>query len=214
MECKVLLAFNTAITGLPEEDGKWDEQAHKVQVLPLRGKIMQIDGATGSYIARYAVEVKYLSELTTPEAILAHVQRGIDWLMSNPDTTLFPLRGEKVPSVTIEQPKPTAPSCLKTVIAYFTTDLTVYTKDEKLWGEIQSIVGAVLVNQNGVRGYEVHMGAVAITIDTHATSVTATKRHIRTVLDNLRDEGDMRIAFFPFLETGCPRLRFVVKDAG
>ena len=70
-EPRIQFVFNTAITGLPEDTGAWDEKVHNDAVLPLRGLIMQIDGVSGCHIARYGMMVQYLAEVIDRESLIA-----------------------------------------------------------------------------------------------------------------------------------------------
>jgi len=200
--CKLGLDFNSAITGLPTENGKFDQQAHQAQILPLRGLIMQIDGVSGVFIARYGVQIDYCDNIVTAKQILTAVQQAIDTLMAIEGTSLFPLRGEKKPTVTIDSSTQPKPTYRKMVIVRLPSDLTAFTKDNEVWQQLEALVGGHLAHHEGVRGYDVYLREVSVTFDTRLTTATAIKRHISRSLGLMHDG----VRIFPFL--GDRKLRF------
>jgi len=89
--------FNTALTELGE-NGIFDEAEHTKKILPLRGKIMKIDGMTGCLVARYGVDVYYF-----PPAVddIEEVERKIIQIFEEAaEENFFPLRGKKKVKIT------------------------------------------------------------------------------------------------------------------
>jgi hypothetical protein len=194
---EVSISFNSAITGIPLETGKFNDTAHTDQILPLRGLIMQLDGVTGMNIGRYGMKVYYLDEMTEPAKILKIVQRSINELMEREGNRLFPIRGDKTPTATIDEPEPSVPDYKQSVIARFDTDLTAYSADSEQWAETSAHVKSVLSSVDGVRGCGVYLREVAVCFDSRTITATDMKHHIGRVLRHL-DTFEGR-PFFPFL---------------
>ena len=74
---QVTLEFNSAITGLNKDTGAWDEKIHNGQVMPLRGLVMQIDGACGCHIDRYTMTVSYVVAVTNRDFVIAACQNAV-----------------------------------------------------------------------------------------------------------------------------------------
>jgi hypothetical protein len=87
----VQLTFNSRITPL-DKDGSFNEEAHRALIMPVRARIMELDGTAGCYIAPYGVRIEYIEEITTPEAIRQHVQSVLEWAGERED--LFPMLQE------------------------------------------------------------------------------------------------------------------------
>jgi hypothetical protein len=206
---RLTLGFNTAITGLPPENGTFNESAHTKAVLPLRGLLMQIDGMDGVHIGRYGMTVTYLSELVDPQTILTRAQQAVDRLAGAVGSKLFPLREEKTPTVTMEQPRPASPTHRKTVVASLSSDLAAFTKDNDLWKALTDMLGKELASRDGVRGYEIYLREVRVTFDPRITSQTALTNHIRKVLNH---QWMVSPALFPFFRGRVLRLKFTVID--
>jgi hypothetical protein len=99
-EKTVFFVFNSALTQLDKATGKFDDGEHRKMILPLRGKIMQIDGVTGCFIARYAVRV----EIFLPAADEADIQRQVIQIFEDAaNEGFFPLRGDKQVKITFEK---------------------------------------------------------------------------------------------------------------
>jgi hypothetical protein len=99
-EQKFKLYFNTAVTGINPETGEWDSEAHYSTVAPLRGKVMQIDGLADCFIARYAIEITYMSNVAEQTALIKAVQKAVAEVSDMEG--FFPLRGDKTPAATLE----------------------------------------------------------------------------------------------------------------
>lgn len=205
-ERKLRLYFNSAITGPPLEDGTLEEPSHQEQTLPLHKLIIQVDGIAFAFISRFVMEISYYEAVTTPQQILTAAQEAIDTLMAIEGMTLFPLRGEKKPTVTLDsstQPPQPRSTHLKKVIVRLPSDLTAFPMNDATWQEHKEHVGGHLVRHEGVRGFEIYLREVIVTFDTGLTTATAIKRHISRSLGLLNDG----VRIFPFL--GDRKLRFV-----
>jgi len=211
MERKCQLGFNSAITAVSEEDGSFSDKLHVKRILPLRGRSMQIDGVAGVFIARYGMEVTYFDEIVNADEIVRRVQQAIDGLLgvsTEKANELFPLRGAKWPTVTLEKPAPRKPTYRKMVVAELPSDITRYTKSSEEWKQFEQHVCGSLVNLDGARGCKINYREVGLIFDTRFTSKTAVQRHLRRELVGLREER----AILPFLKHKVLRLKFTVVD--
>lgn len=204
-EVTTILEFNSAISGI-QPDGKFRDNDHDATVKPVRGLIMsQTDGITGMNIGRYGARVNHFAEIISADQVRTAFQTAIDAILETTDHTIFPLRGEKTPTVTLESTSAPKPSYRKTVAARFDTDIAAYTKDDKKWNEFTTRVGEALANINGARDYEIYLNEVHLTIDTRAVSVQAAQEHMDNVIQTLRREDvilpfakDVRVKFRHF----------------
>jgi hypothetical protein len=192
--------FNTAITGVDESDGTFDEAAHKRAVLPLRGKIMQLDGVTGCHINRYEVTVHYVPGITTPELIEEAIRAAIEELLAEDDCELFPLRGTKKPTATFNPPQ-TTPTHRVEVNARFGSYVTKFPVGEKNGYDKAAFDGSTkrlveqLVDFDGVIGCELYLQTVTITFDDRIANEADVKQLVTDVISEAA-EGE---EFFPYL---------------
>ncbi|MCI5108749.1 MAG: hypothetical protein MRY49_02780 [Candidatus Pacebacteria bacterium] len=94
---KFEVGFNTALTKINEEDGKFDEDEFLKQVLPIRGKIMQIDGVCGCSIGRYGFDVVCVENATDMEVLKKSLEEIFEKECVNEG--FYPLKGDKEPKL-------------------------------------------------------------------------------------------------------------------
>lgn len=194
-EVTTSLDFNSAISGI-REDGKWRDNDHDATVKPVRGLVMsRTDGITGMRIGRFGAQVQHFAEIISANDVLQAFQGAIDELVAQQTsgqpteiTTLFPLRGEKVPTVTIDPTSASRRTPHKVVAARLNSDITVYSKDGKKWDEFVAMVGEALANIDGARGYEIYLNEVQLVIDTRVCSVAQAQTHMDKVIQDLYEE--------------------------
>lgn len=199
-EKKLTFELNTAITALDTETGKFDEDAHREAVLPVRGKIMSHDGVFGCFIARYAIKVDFLDGVTDAEKVAGVVQSAVDWAAAN---GLFPIRGQKTPTAKLEQP-PAAPSPRHIwAIVNFDSSLVAYLPSIKGGTDTEAFYSATkpvaekITAIDGVTNFKVSLQGVAVQIDTEVTSADDAIAHLRTTVKELVSaEG----GWFPYLK--------------
>lgn len=197
-ELTTVLEFNSAISGVRESDGAFVEKDHNELVKPLRGVVMsQTDGITGMNIGRYGARVQHFAEIVSREQVLAVFQTAVDALMEMTDTNLFPLRGDKTPTVSIEPAYVPKPNHKKMVIAGFNTDITTFSKDGKAWDEFVAMVGEAVSCFDGARDYTVRLREVGVTIDTRHASTETAQAFMKKVLELLWESGKI-LPFAPF----------------
>lgn len=199
-EKKLTFDLNTAITAVETETGKFDENAHREAVLPVRGKIMSHDGITGCFIARYAIKVEFLDGVTDAEKVSEVVQSAVDWAADN---NLFPIRGQKTPTATLDQP-PAAPSPRHIwAIVNFNSSLIAYppsTKggtDTEVFYTATKPVAEKITAIDGVANFKIQLQGVAIQVDTQVTSTDDALAHLKATVEDLaKTEG----GWFPYLK--------------
>jgi hypothetical protein len=196
-ELSRLFQLNTGITGLGE-NGKWDEDMHREQVMPVRGKIMEHDGVTGCFIARYYIEVKFLDYVTNEEAVAAVVQEAVDWAATQQG--LFPKRGVKTPTATFDQPKPES-SVYDTVIVRYNSYLSPYkiTMDHQYnkaaFQEETLAIAERVTEIDGMEDFKIGHDGARIKFDTRYNNRQAVEAHLRRVFEWAATQEQ----FFPFL---------------
>jgi hypothetical protein len=194
-ELSRLFQLNTGITGLGE-NGKWDEDMHREQVMPVRGKIMEHDGMTGCYIGRYYVEVKFLDYVTNEEAVAEVVQRAVDWAAQQEG--LFPKRGDKTPTATLDRP---TPSANEKVIVRFNSYLRPYKPTQahdynrEAFKEETYPIAERVTETDGMESFKIGHDGANITYDTHYNNRQAVENHLRSVFEWAAAQEQ----FFPFL---------------
>lgn len=72
-------AFNTAVLPWIGKRGEFNEDAFRLEVMLIRAKLMELDGACGCRIARYGVTVDAVQEVASPETVMEHVTRTMGW---------------------------------------------------------------------------------------------------------------------------------------
>jgi hypothetical protein len=212
--------FNTAITGVNEETGKFDEAKHREAVLPLRGRLLQHDGLTGNglQIDRYEMTINYVPEVTNPEAIDAVVDEAVAWAAEQEG--FFPLRRGKhlkTPKATRVLPYQRPPSDNTVVYIDFHTNIVHYPIgdekegwDEAAFRQATKPLADRMIDFDGVRSWQLRLATASITFAKKATNAEAVIAHLRQVFQDFRSEEH----FFPYLgEDETLDLTFEVKDA-
>ncbi len=203
-------SFNTAITGVSLTDGKFDEDAHRLQVLPLRGRIMQHDGVTGCFIARYGVEVEFLDNVTDEAAVEAFVLGAVRWAAD--EAGLFPLRGDKTPAAAMNRPEPQYRGRLYIEFGTSVVDYPVSDKaeewDDKTFRASVQLLAQLMTRFDGVVNYQLRLRTASITFDTRVTNREAVEAHLRKVFtDAVAGEK-----FFPFVGQGELNVTFEYSE--
>jgi len=204
-ERKISLRFNTAITSVGLIDGRYDDEQHNRQVMPLRGKIMRIDGVYGCHIYRYSVEVQFFTDVTDEATVVAAVQAAVDEVAPLED--MFPLRGLRKPAAIAPRPQPKAPPRVIKLTAQF-AGLVVKTRAAGMtassFEQETDILADAIANHEGVTSVEMTADGVYIQIITRLTTVEAVKLHVESVVAKAKrgTDGYRGREYFPFLEAG------------
>ena len=212
-ERKRRFSFNTAITGVDETTGKFDEDAHRKQVLPLRGRIMQLDGMTGCYIARYGLEVEFLDTVTEEATVEAHVLEAVRWAAGQDG--FFLLRGDKTPAATMDRPEPREPQHRGWLYINFGTNVVDYPVSDKAEGwDAETFRASVqelakkMTGFDGAVNYQLRLRTASITFDTQVTNREAVEAHLRQVFTDAAAGGE----FFPFVGQGGLNVTFQYSE--
>lgn len=195
-ESKIQFSFNTAITGLPEATGAWDEKAHRDAVLPLRGLVMQIDGVCGCHIARYGMTVDYVGGVASRDLVITGVKAAV--MAVSDGKGLFPLRGEKKPAVTLEAPTIARHHTWWAARVDFDTDLFVDISEEATQA-ICNELKARLVDADGARNPGVGQRVLWVNFDPRITSSVDMEDHLRSVVREIMESRKEK-KYFPFRE--------------
>jgi hypothetical protein len=194
--------LNTAITAVDPEMGKFNEDAHRRQVLPLRGKIMAVDGMTGCYIERYEIEVSFLDDVTTEREVDMEVRASVCW--ARDQDGFFPLRGSKKPQATLKPPSVISRD--PNVIVRFNSDIVPYPPsdteefDSKRFREMTKPIAEDMTRTDGVVAFELRLSSASITYDPNITNGEVVEAHLREVFEKAAEAG----VFFPFLDENKP----------
>jgi hypothetical protein len=203
-ELKRLFLFNTGITGLGEK-GKWDEDVHREQVMPVRGKIMEHDGMTGCYIGRYYIEVQFLDYVTNEETVAVVVKHAVDWAATQEG--LFPKRGDKTPTAALDRPEP---SVYDTVVVNFNSYILPYKTSKThdynsgVFKEETYPIAERLTEIDGMESFKIGHDGARIKFDTRYNNQQAVENHIRQVFEWAARQEQ----FFPFLGDKPLKLTF------
>ena len=193
---KLVLEFNSAITGLA--DGKWDEKAHNAAVQPLRHLIMDIDGVSGCFIARYGVEVNYLSRIVSKTRLTKAVRAAVREV-ANMDG-FFPQREKKTPTVRLPKAAKRTHDTWWVAIVNFSTDLFVDEGKEDGSSTEKRLV-AELRHADGVRHPSVWQRGMSVRFDRRQTTPESMEAHLKAVVASIMkdcERGNRK--HFPFAE--------------
>lgn len=194
---RVTLDFNTAITRINPNTGKWDSDAHDKAIMPLRALIMQTDGVSGCHIARFDVSVTFLPSVTDDDTVIQAVQNAVNEVSSQ--TELFPLRGKKTPTATPGEPE----SRWLTVDVKFDTDLYIGT-DQQLTKSIVNELKVRLGKADGARKTFVSQRQLQISFNERQVSREVMSAHLQKVVESIMNDrqevGYFQQSFFPFAE--------------
>ena len=195
---KVSFTFNTAISAVDGETGKWDEKAHNQLVMPLRALIMgRLDGATGCHISRYDVEVSFLVNVTDTATVVERVQNAVDEASGMPG--FFPLKGDKTPAASYVEPaKPNYDNHWWVARVTFNTDLFI-NEDEVLTQALIDRLVARLVRADGARQPGVDQRKVYIRFDQRQVAPARMKAHLEQVISEIMEERAEK-GYFPFAD--------------
>jgi hypothetical protein len=193
---KLKLEFNTAITDLDPNTGKWDEQAHNYAVRPLRGLIMQIDGVSGCFIARYGMEIDYMSDVTSKAQITKAAKAAVRDVAARDG--FFPLRGKKVPSARTPKPVQSTSATWWVAQVSFGTDLFV-DKDEESTTKIVHELTSWLANADGARQSGVGQRMLYVKFDQRQVSPEKMEAHLKLVVAQIMNKRTEK-GYFPFGE--------------
>jgi hypothetical protein len=197
-EKKLQFGFNSALSPVDKETGAFDEKGvHDTMAKKIRGHIMSQtsgDGICGMFIARFGMSVSYVTEATTEEKVVAAVNEAIAWTANQEG--FFPLRGDKVPEVTLEKPREKVFTGRVAVKADFGSDLYVHPVTQELGAALREKFAEELVQLNGVRDYRVGNNWVQLVVEIKLTPADAAKAHIQELLNKHAENKESE--FLPF----------------
>lgn len=188
--------FNTAVTGLNSDTGKWDENVHNKAVAPLRGLIMQIDGTAGCHIGRYSVEVNYMADVTSRAKIIREVKIAVRKAAEMDG--FFPLRGKKTPQA--RAPKPTKRTYDTWWVArvLFNTDLYTDRGDE-VTTALRNNLLTHLADADGARRPGLTQRVLYVKFDRRKVEPEPLIAHLQRLVAKIMDERDAK-GYFPYAE--------------
>ncbi|MGV9001475.1 MAG: hypothetical protein ACOH18_00755 [Candidatus Saccharimonadaceae bacterium] len=196
-EREINVCFNTAITGLSKETGRWDEKVHNSAVLPLRGLIMQIDGVSGCHISRYAMKINYLSNIVSEKAVLRAARAAVHEADFFPEDDLFPLRGTKTPKIQRSKPAQQPINTWWVARVDFNTDLFV-NNNETQTAEITDELVGWLADADGARSPMADQRYLLVKFDHRQISPESLEAHLKKVVGRIMEEREGK-KFFPFM---------------
>jgi hypothetical protein len=195
---RLVLPFNTDVSGQFHDDGAFNEALHERTVRRFRAYLRKRAGVVDCIVDRFEIQVQYRAEIVRRDGIIQYVREAIAEFIDEPG--LFPQRGEMVPDVVVmEPPSPTH----FWVTVRFATDLVGFQADAMNGGQDlaafrSATKGLVdkLVEIDGVVDWSCTLTSVALCFrigrDTEAVKV-----HMTTVL---KTQMKLRGAsFFPYL---------------
>jgi copper chaperone CopZ len=204
-EKKIQFVYNTPITGVSKPTGAFDEESHRNLVLPIRGQLMQIDGVSNCFIARFGFYVEYYDEMTDQLTVAAAALLIIAAYGEKPaDSGYFPLRGDKTPAALPEFPKTTKCRYQKvttgtdSLVGYVTVDGNPNEFDADAFNAKVKPLVELLGNYNGVTKVDVTITSVDVTFDSRITTISAVRAHIEATLNATRQKE----GFFPYVAEG------------
>jgi hypothetical protein len=198
MSTTIKFEFNTALSNVDPENGKFDEKAFDELAKKIRGHIMSQpsgDGISGMQIARYGMRVEYESGSTTREQVISAVAEGIEWASSSLNEA-FPLREGKTPTVSPEPAYVKKPTGETSIIARLSTNLYRRPVGEESRTSLRNEIAEKLVDLDGITDFEVAMNGVSVVISNSITSAEVVKQHIAKVLQGFADDVNGRILPF------------------
>ena len=199
---KCNFTFNSAITGMSKENGTFDDDAHRDQVLPVRGRIMQLDGVTGCHIARYGMEIGFLDEVVDRDTVETHGMEAITW--AGTLDGLFPLRGNKTPAATMDRPahRETHSWWVKVTFASYLVRYTPAADDGWDAEAFRTETGSLekeMTNLSGIINHELRPGFAKVKFDDRYISKEAVEAHLRQLFLSVQERS---ANFFPFVPEG------------
>lgn len=196
-ERKIQFEFNTAITGLEPETGKWDENVHKDRVMPLRGLIMQIDGVSGCFIGRYGMRVDYMPNVVSKTRVAQQVKAAVKVIASIEG--FFPIKDKKTPSVRPEKRAVSVANDTWWVARVdFNTDLYA-DKSEEFMKAVKDQLNPILVNADGARETGIWQRGLYVKFDKRVTTSESMEAHLKKVVAKIMKKR-IKKGFFPFAD--------------
>lgn len=202
--------FNTALTGVDSENGKFDERAFEEIAKKIRGYIMSQpsgDGISGMRVSRYGMHVDYEANATTRDKITTAVEASISWAADTLEGA-FPLRENKVPTAvtTTHVQKPTGRTA---VTARLKTNLYRRPIDEEESASVRKDLAAALVDLDGVREFRIGMDGVSLDISDDVTDPETAKKHIQELLQKFANDSDS--PYLPFAKSTTVDIEWSVE---
>jgi hypothetical protein len=215
MSRRINFKFNTALSAI--EGGKFNDEAFKALVMPIRTRLMEIDGLTGCNIARYGIEVSYEKDIVSKTKLIRLVCDIFASFAEQADT-YFPLRGNKVPRLIVDRPRrqrSTEPwvyiNYKSSVVRYPVGTGQDSMFDEAKFRALTAGLPEKMTDKDGVLGWKLNLRYAGIKIDTRVLSIEEAKTHLTRVFTRaVTEEGK---DYFPYLEVGEPlKYEFVVSN--
>jgi copper chaperone CopZ len=205
-EKTIRFMFNTPISGVSKEAGKYDVEIHTSLVLPIRGEFMQIDGVSGCRIDRFGFYVEYFDEMTDSNTVIEAVLGIIAEFGKRPtESGYFPLRGEKTPSASPVLDKPViwrfkrVGVSMDSLTDYVTVGDDPNKFDDAEFSRRVKPLAGKLGDANGVTEVKVAMTQVEVSFDSRITSFDQIRDHIMKSLNSVRGSE----YFFPHVTEGA-----------
>jgi hypothetical protein len=203
-EVRLYFRLNTPITAF--EDGDFDEKAHAALVKPVYARIKYNDGITTCFVAQYGIEVKFFDDVTNAATVTVIVNEAIRWAVEEYDERdkLFPLRGGKTPTATLNEDNKPDPNAAQRVRVIFSSHLTRYLPNGKGGfdqGGYQDLVESLAKELTDIDGitsdYVLGRNGAVLWFDPKITTREVVEQHMYVVFHRAAGDGNQEI--FPFL---------------
>ena len=199
MSERMEFTFNTAYTAL-QGDGTVDDKAFTADALRLRAAFAKIDGFAGVRVWRYGAQLEFEPSAVTRAEYTRQVIKVFDAFVRENDD-LFPMRGDKVVSISPPEPLRQSPT-YSAAVAEFDTDLYVHI-NETSDTQVSNLLARELMRLDGARSYNFNQRKVTLQYDPRVVEKDVVLAHLRKIIDWLAEDDD-RAVFFPFISRDNP----------
>lgn len=197
-EQQIEFVFTSSLTKPNPSNGAQDKGVLDEIAKMIRGRIMSQptgDGISGMNIERHNVTVKFITEVTCPEAVIKAVEEGVRWA-SRSVIGAFPLSGDKAVRVIVTTHIP-QPTSLVQITAKLPSDLYACPVNFEDENALVLELRTELLQFDGARDAGAGINGVSLTIDTDRADTNMARFHIRKLLDRYARQEES--VFMPFV---------------
>jgi hypothetical protein len=190
--------FNTAISPISPDNGRFEKDTHESIAKKLRGRIMSRpsgDGIVGMWIERYDMSVEFHSDVTTIEQVEKAVEDGVVWIADS-DERAFISRAEKVPRVTVEG-YANLPTGVVLLEMQLDTNLYRYAATLEERAAIEAEFAREILELDGVVDLRIYIDSISLSIRTAVHSVSDFQEHIKSLLE--KHSKDVSSKYLPYV---------------
>lgn len=191
-------AFNASIM-LPEPDGTFNTDA--LGFAEICTMMKGTDGIESCRFGQYGVAVSYVPTVISPTEVFTTARACVEWVASQSRFGLFPLRGDKTPTVlppTLPEKVTIVARCNSHLMHFFPLESGARGWDRRLFLRETDPLANKLTDIDGVLDYQMLPDGATLTINTLITGVDTAQQYMLNVLRGVAD--DPGNDYFPFLE--------------